>query len=42
MIADLDSDPSVKIQQYGLGEGKLLGCGIFLPHKGIKSLNVTE
>lgn len=42
MIADLDSDTSIKIQQLGLGEGKQLGCGLFLPHKGIKSLNATE
>lgn len=42
MIADLDSEPSIKIQQHGLGEGRLLGCGIFLPHKGIKSLNASE
>lgn len=42
MIADLDSDTSIKIQQLGLGEGRELGCGIFLPHKGIKSLNSSE
>lgn len=42
MIADLDSDPSIKIQQYGLGESRELGCGLFLPHKGIKTLKPTE
>lgn len=42
MIADLDSEPSIKIQQSGLGPYHNLGCGIFLPHKGIKSLNATE
>ena len=42
MIADLDNDTSIKIQQLGLGEGKHLGCGIFLPHKGIKSLIASE
>ncbi len=42
MIADLESEPSIKIQQQGLGEGRLLGCGLFLPHKGIKSLHTTE
>ncbi len=42
MIADLDSDPSIKLQQKGLGTHRNLGCGIFLPHKGIKSLNATE
>lgn len=42
MIADLDNDPSIRLQQYGLGEGHLLGCGLFLPHKGIKTLKPTE
>ena len=42
MIADLDSDTSIKIQQLGLGKGREIGCGIFLPHKGIKSLNSSE
>jgi CRISPR-associated protein Cas6 len=42
MIADLDSDTSIKIQQQGLGGAKELGCGLFIPHKGIKSLNAGE
>lgn len=42
MIADLTSEASIKIQQFGLGTARNLGCGIFLPHKGIKSLNPTE
>lgn len=42
MIADLDNDPSIKLQQYGLGEGRHFGCGLFLPHKGIKTLKPTE
>lgn len=42
MIADLDNDPSIKLQQYGLGAGRKLGCGLFLPHKGIKTLKSTE
>lgn len=42
MIADLDSDPSIKIQQQGLGEYRELGCGLFMPHKGIKTLKPTE
>ena len=42
MIADLDSESSIKIQQQGLGDARVLGCGIFLPHKGIKSLNSSE
>jgi len=42
MIADLDSETSIKIQQLGLGNKRELGCGLFLPHKGIKSLNAGE
>lgn len=42
MIADLESEPSIKLQQFGLGAHRTLGCGIFLPHKGIKSLNSAE
>lgn len=42
MVADLDNDPSVKLQQYGLGGGRKFGCGLFMPHKGIKTLKPTE
>ncbi len=42
MIADLDSETSIKIQQQGIGDAKALGCGLFVPHKGIKSLNAGE
>jgi CRISPR-associated protein Cas6 len=42
MIADLDSETSIKIQQLGLGKGRELGCGLFLPHKSIKTLKPTE
>lgn len=42
MIADLDDDTSIKIQQDGLGSGRELGCGLFLPHKSIKTLKPTE
>ena len=42
MIADLDDETSIKIQQQGLGEGRELGCGLFLPHKSIKTLKPTE
>jgi len=42
MIADLDDATSIKIQQLGLGSGRELGCGLFLPHKSIKTLKPTE
>lgn len=36
MIADLSPHDSVILQQNGLGEGRKLGFGLFIPHKGIK------
>lgn len=33
MIADLDSETSIKIQQLGLGNNRELGCGLFLPQR---------
>lgn len=42
MIADLDNETSIAIQEQGLGEERHLGCGLFLPHKGIKTLNPSE
>lgn len=42
MIAEQTSDASIQLQQYGLGEGRTMGCGLFLPHKGIRSLKPTE
>jgi len=42
MIADLDDETSMTLQQEGLGLGRELGCGLFLPHKSIKTLKPTE
>lgn len=39
MVADLEPEQSVRLQQVGLGEGRCIGCGLFLPHKGIKPVN---
>lgn len=39
MVADLEPEAAVRLQQYGLGEGRTLGCGLFLPHKGIKAVH---
>lgn len=38
MISDLDPEQSLILQETGIGEGRLYGCGLFIPHKGIKSL----
>jgi len=39
MVADLDKKDSVKIQECGIGVGRKLGCGLFLPQKGIDPVN---
>lgn len=39
MVADLEPEQSVRLQQVGLGAGRHIGCGLFLPHKGIKPVN---
>ncbi len=38
MLADLEISESMLLQQRGLGPGRKLGCGLFLPHKGIKAV----
>jgi CRISPR-associated protein Cas6 len=35
MIADLEVDESLRLQEQGLGPYRHLGCGLFIPHKGI-------
>ena len=35
LIADLGLDESLAIQCSGAGPGRLLGCGLFVPHKDI-------
>jgi len=39
MIADLDYDESLRLQEQGLGPHRMLGCGLFIPHKGIQALD---
>ncbi len=39
MLADLEAEESVRLQQRGLGTHRHLGCGLFLPQKGIKPVN---
>jgi CRISPR-associated protein Cas6 len=38
MVADLEPEQSVRLQQVGLGEGRTRGCGLFVPHKGIEAV----
>lgn len=37
MLADLSPEESVRLQQVGLGPRRDLGCGVFIPHKGVDS-----
>jgi CRISPR-associated protein Cas6 len=41
LLADLTSAESLRLQQQGLGPHRLLGCGIFIPHKGIDAVITT-
>ncbi len=41
MVADLRKVESVKLQEVGIGEHRLLGCGLFLPQKGIESVDAV-
>ncbi len=38
LVADLKPEQSVRLQREGLGDGRELGCGLFVPHKGIDAL----
>ncbi len=42
MLADLSTEDSVRLQQQGIGEHQLIGCGIFIPHKGIDAVKSVE
>lgn len=38
MLADLTPEDSVRLQEEGLGPHRKLGCGLFVPQKGIKAV----
>lgn len=38
MVAALPPDASLELQRRGLGGGRLMGCGLFVPHKGIEAV----
>ncbi len=42
MIDGIEVAESVRLQQQGLGAGRKIGCGIFLPHKGIDPVNEAQ
>lgn len=40
LLAELDAKSSLLLQEQGLGQYSLLGCGIFMPHKDIDPIQV--
>ncbi|OOY42428.1 hypothetical protein BOV91_06980, partial [Solemya velum gill symbiont] len=42
MLADLLTEETLKLQEVGLGPGRHMGFGIFIPHKGIEAVNKGE
>jgi len=41
MLADLEVVEAVTLQQQGIGRHKAMGCGLFIPHKGIRAVHET-
>ena len=42
MLADLKRDESLLLQEVGLGPGREMGLGIFIPHKGIEAVKKLD
>jgi CRISPR-associated protein Cas6 len=42
MIAGLEKEESLRLQQQGLGPHRHLGCGLFIPHKGIDDIRAKK
>lgn len=42
MLANLSPQEAVRLQETGLGPGREMGLGIFLPHKGIDAVKTAE
>jgi len=38
LVAKLKAEESIALQRAGLGDYQLMGCGIFIPHKGIDAV----
>lgn len=38
LVADLTPEESIRLQQTRLGTHATMGCGVFIPHKGISSV----
>jgi len=35
MLADLSPEDAIKLQQFGMGSYRHMGCGLFMPHKSL-------
>lgn len=42
MLADLSAQESVRLQQEGVGPLRHMGCGLFIPHKGIDAVKKAD
>lgn len=42
LVASLSLEASIRLQCAGLGQARRLGCGIFVPHKGIDALDARD
>ncbi len=42
MLSDLDPMEAIRLQQEGIGEGRKIGCGIFLPHKSLAAVGSRQ
>jgi CRISPR-associated protein Cas6 len=42
MIADLKPQDSIILQEEGLGDGRKMGCGLFIPHKDINPVSSKD
>ncbi len=42
LVADLSPTDAVRLQEHGLGPGRLIGCGLFIPHKGIDPVSQSN
>ena len=39
LLADLSVEESFQLQRLGLGPNRLMGCGVFIPHKGVDAVS---
>jgi CRISPR-associated protein Cas6 len=42
LLAQLSADDSIELQQSGIGSGRHMGFGIFIPHKGIEAVKKLD